>query len=333
VSAVTLGLRLPVSGPFAGAEATIEVAEHAEEAGFDTVWVHDHISWSRDKLTHFATGSIEACRDQDPNFLESITSIAFLAGRLRRVRVGIAGLVLPLRDARVLAKQLTTLERYSGSRVVTVVAVGNIPEDFAVMGVRWDRRGRITNDTLAALRSIMRGPQPVTFESKTVSFEKGSFYPQPERLPMWVAATSDAGLERAVRDADGWLTAYRSVEEFTALRENLRGIASAHGRDMATFTCAYETYACVADTRDAAVAIARRSLEQPPFKTLERGLDVAIVGSPADVIERISRYRDAGAGHVELKLLAHDLKSLHDQISLLARTVLPTFQASPAGAR
>ena len=60
MSAVTLGLRLPNSGPFASAEAAIAVAEHAEEAGFDTVWVHDHISWSRDKLTHFATGSIEA---------------------------------------------------------------------------------------------------------------------------------------------------------------------------------------------------------------------------------------------------------------------------------
>ena len=322
---LTLGLRLPNSGPFAGAEAAIAVAEHAEQAGFDTVWVHDHISWSRDKLTHFATGSIEACRDQDPNFMESITSIAFLAGRLKRIRVGIAGLVLPLRDARVLAKQLATLERYSASRITIVVAVGNVQDDFRVMGARWDRRGRITNDTLAALRAILAGPQPVTFESKTVSFESGTFFPQPARLPIWVAATSEAGMERAVRDADGWLTAYRTAEEFAAMYAQLRGIAAARGRDLGGYGVGYETYACVAETRDRAVDVARRSLEQPPFKTLERGLEVAIVGSPSDVARRIGQYRDAGANHVELKLLAHDLEAVHTQLDLLSREVLGTI--------
>lgn len=321
----TLGLRLPNSGPFASAEAAVAVAEHAEEAGFDTVWVHDHISWSRDKLTHFATGSIEACRDQDPNFMESITSIAFLAGRLRRIRVGIAGLVLPLRDARVLAKQLATLERYSGSRMTIIVAVGNVQDDFRVMGTRWDRRGRITNDTLAALRAILGGPQPVSFESKTLSFDSGTFFPQPARLPIWVAATSEPGMERAVRDADGWLTAYRSVDEFASMFAALKAIAAARGRDLTGYGVGYETYACVAETRERAVEVSRRSLEQPPFKTIERGLEVALVGSPGDVVSRIKGYRDAGASHVELKLIAHDLASVHAQIDLLSREVLPAF--------
>jgi alkanesulfonate monooxygenase SsuD/methylene tetrahydromethanopterin reductase-like flavin-dependent oxidoreductase (luciferase family) len=321
----TLGLRLPNSGPFASADAILDVAQRGEDAGFDTLWVHDHVSWSRDKLTHFATGSIEACRDQDPNFYESITTVALLAGRLSRVRVGIAGLVLPLRDPRVVAKQLATLERLSGSRLIVVAAVGNVPDDFAVMGVRWDRRGRITNDHLGAIRAIHAGPQPVSYTSNTVAFEAGTFYPQPARLPVWVAATSDAGMMRAVTQADGWLTAYRTTAEYAALLDTVKRLASEHGRDLGGFGTGYETYACVAETRDEAVRVARRSLEQPPFNTIERGLEVAIVGSAEDVVRRIGEYRDAGARHVELKLLAHDMAQLRAEIALLARAVLPAF--------
>ena len=83
----TLGIRLPNSGPFAEPEALLETADLAEQLGFDRVWVHDHLSWPREKLTHFATGSLEACEDQDPNFFESVTTASLLAGR-RLIFVG-----------------------------------------------------------------------------------------------------------------------------------------------------------------------------------------------------------------------------------------------------
>ena len=110
-SSPTLGVRLPNSGPFAEPSALLSTAEHAEALGYNRVWVHDHVSWPREKLTHFATGSVEACADQDPNFFESVSTSAWLSGRLRRIGVGIAGLVVPLRDPRVLAKQLATIDR------------------------------------------------------------------------------------------------------------------------------------------------------------------------------------------------------------------------------
>ena len=150
----TLGARLPNSGPLASPEAICEVAVHADQLGYDTLWVHDHISWPREMLSHYAAGSIEICGDQDPDFYESVTCMAFLAGHLRRARVGVAGLVLPLRDPRVLGKQLATLERLCGSRLVVAAGIGNIPWDFAAMGIPFNRRGKITTDTLRALRAM-----------------------------------------------------------------------------------------------------------------------------------------------------------------------------------
>ncbi len=314
---VTLGVRLPNSGPFATAENLVETARLVEDAGYDAVWVHDHISWAREKLTHFATGSMEACRDQDPNFLESITTAALLGGMLRRVRICIAGLVLPLRDPRVLAKQVTTVERLTGSRLVLAFGIGAIPGDFDVMGVRFDRRGRIMNDHLGALRAIFGETQPVSYQSQTLTFADGTFYPRPVRLPLWVTGASDAGLERAVKYGDGWMTVYASVDEYAEDIRRLREFASNAGRDPKTLDTGIETYVTVGKTHEEALGIARRSLVDK-FKTVERGLDVCIVGTADEVLEKIDRYAAAGAGHVEMKFICHDTAQLRWMIEAVA---------------
>ena len=321
LSGISLGVRLPNSGPFATAPNIIETAELVERAGYDTVWVHDHISWAREKLTHFATGSLEACVDQDPNFFESLATAAVLGGRLRRVRVAIAGLVLPLRDPRLLAKQVTAIEHLTGSRLLLAFGIGAITSDFEVMGVRFDRRGRIMNDHLAALRAIFGDGQPVTFESGTLSFRDGTFLPRPTRLPLWVTGASDAGLERAVRLADGWMTVYAPVEEYADAIRRLREHAVRAGRDPGSLDTGIETYVCVAETREEAVAIARASVAAK-FKTLERGLEACIVGGPDEVVERLARYRDAGARHAELKFICHDVGQLREMIERLAEHAL-----------
>lgn len=316
-SRISLGVRLPNSGPFATAAAILELATVIEDAGYDMVWVHDHFSWPRARLTHFATGSLEACRDQDPNFFESIATVAVLGGRLRRARLGIAGLVLPLRDPRVLAKQVATIEQLIGSRLVLAFGIGAMTNDFAVMGVPFNRRGRIMNDHLAALRAIFALPQPVAFESATLSFADGTFLPRPSHLPLWVTGASDAGLERAVRYADGWMTVYAPVEEYAAAIGRLRECANAAGRDPDEIDTAIETYVCVADTREEAVAIARASLVDK-FKTLERGMAACIVGSIDDVVEKIEAYRAAGAAHAELKFIGHDVPQIAGMIERVA---------------
>lgn len=313
----TLGVRLPNSGPFAEPSVLVETAELAEELGYDRVWVHDHISWPREKLTHFATGSLEACDDQDPNFFESVSTSAFLSGRLRRIGVGIAGLVIPLRDPRILAKQLAIVDRLGGSRLVVALAIGAIRGDFEVMGVPFGRRGKLSNEYLAVLRAILDGEQPVSVQGETISFEAGTFLPKPMRLGLWVTGSSEPGLTRAARFADGWMTVYQSVEAYAGFVQRLGELLVEQGRELDTFATGYETYACVAETRDEAIAIARRSLEGK-FETLEKGLEVCIVGDVDDLVERVTAYRAAGAGHVELKFVAHSVAQLHEMMERVA---------------
>lgn len=320
-----LGVRLPNSCPFAEPDSLLRTASIVEDLGYDRVWVHDHISWAKDRLTHFATGSLEACRDQDPNFFESVTTSALLLGRLRRVNVGIAGLVLPLRDPRVLGKQLTTIERLGGSRLVVAFGIGAIRGDFEVMGVAFERRGRLTTDYLGALRAMAGGQQPMSFESDTITFANGTFLPRPGSLALWATGSSDAGLRRATTLADGWMTVYHSVSEYEAALGRLHSFAEEAGRDPASLDTGYETYVTIGATHEAAIDIARRSLEEK-FKTLEHGLDVCVVGSVDEVVEKLSAYADAGARHLELKFMAHELSQVHEMAARLAEA----FELSPA---
>jgi probable F420-dependent oxidoreductase len=310
---------LPNSGPFAQAENILEIASDVEKAGYDAVWVHDHISWPREKLTHFATGSVEACQDQDPNFFESLSTAAVLGGRLSRARICIAGLVLPLRDPRLLAKQVATIDRLTGGRLRLVFGIGAIPSDFGVMGVRFDRRGRIANDYLGALRAIFGEQQPVSYESASVSFADGTFFPRPVGLDLWVAGSSDAGLRRAAQYADGWLTVYATLADYAESIRRLRDFTAEAGRDRMALSTGVETYVAVASTHEEALGIARASLIDK-FKTLERGLEVCMVGTPEEVMEKIYQYHDAGARDVELKFVCHDTEQLREMLHMVAET-------------
>ena len=200
-------------------------------SGTTAYWVHDHVSWPRDKLTHFATGSLEACDDQDPNFFESISTAALLAGRLERIGIAIAGLVVPLRDPRILAKQLATIDRLGGSRLVVAFAIGAIRGDFEVMGVPFERRGKLSNEYLGALRAILDGEQPVSYAGENVAFEGGTFLPKPLDLGLWATGSSEPGLTRAARFADGWMTVYQSVDAYARLRGPARRAPRGAGPD------------------------------------------------------------------------------------------------------
>jgi len=313
------GVRLPTSGPFGTRENVLRVAARAEQLGYDGIWTNDHLSWTHEMLSHFGAGSIEAIREgQDPNFYESLTTLAVVGGSHPRLDLGIAGLVIPLRDPRLLAKQIATVGDLLGPERLTVaVAIGNIPNDFEVLGVPWQRRGKITTDNLAALRAILDGPQPVAFESNSLSFSGGVFYPRPRGIKIWVTGGKDAPIDRIARYGDGWLTGNATPEEYREMLTRIRAAATEIGRDTSDFGAGYEMFVSVATSRDAAIDVVRKSILRR-YPSLERGLEACAVGTPDDIVARLREFADAGVRSFELKFIAHTPEQMEDMMALLA---------------
>jgi probable F420-dependent oxidoreductase len=321
----TFGIRLPNSGPFATPAAIREIAVLSESLGFETLWVHDHLAWPHHRRTHFAAGSVEAVTDAFPSFYESVATVAYVAGLTRRITVGIAGLVLPWRDPRVLAKQLATLADLADGRVVPALAIGRFEDEFAAQGVDYHQRGRITDEYLACLAAIL-GPEPKTdFHGERVRFTAAEYFPKPRHLPLWICGMSAQARRRVALYGQGWLPGGMAPDEYRASCAELEAEMARHGRTARTVERGTEIFTTIADTDAAALAIARATLAHQ-WGDVERGLARSLVGSAETIRRQIAEYVAAGVTHFEIKFICHDLPMMRRMIEDYARHVVPAIR-------
>lgn len=318
---VGFGIRLPNSGPLANPTSILEVARNAELLGFDSVWVHDHIPWSQ--RTNFAAGAVEIVDPRiPPPFFESLSSVAYVAGATQRIKLGTAAVVLPLRDPRVLAKQVATIHTLSGGRLILGLAVGALRRDFEILEVTWEERGALMDDYLAALAHILSPAQISEYRGKHITFAGAEFFPKAPDLPIWFCGMSRPMFRRVARFGQGWLPAYPPLGEY---REKMKALTDAlheRSRGVEEVTAGLETFVCVADSRDTAIRKSTATLLER-FKSVEAGLERTFIGSPRDVCQRIKDYVAGGASFFELKFICGSTGEMLDMMRSIAKTVVP----------
>ncbi len=138
----TFGVRVPNSGPLASITAMAGNAKEAESLGFDSIWVHDHLTWTAEiHRTHISSGSDKTLEvKQTPDFFESVTTLSYLACIVPSIRIGIACLVVPTKNPIYAAKQIATLDVLSGGRLDFGVRIGSpatiLSREYEVLGVK-----------------------------------------------------------------------------------------------------------------------------------------------------------------------------------------------------
>jgi len=331
------GIRLPNSGPLASRKNLVEVAEEAERLGFDSVWVHDHILWGTEQhRTHLSAGAAEALEEsQKPNFFESITTLSYVAGRASKIKLGIAVLVLPLRSPLVAAKQLANLDVLSEGRLMVGVAPGapNITKhEFDAVGVDYEKRGKITDEYITALKKLWTQNLP-SFSGEYASFREAQMFPKPAQKNLKILigggerGISPRALRRVVEFGDGWLPAYLTPEEAGEGFSKIRKEFQLRGRDITDVTVVHEMFTAINQDNSKARSSASKSLSTN-FVSVEEGLKRSLIGSPEELANRLKQYSTAGVHTTELKFVYSEVPALLKMMKLFAEEVLPNFEGS-----
>lgn len=324
------GVRLPNSGPFASLGALREMTLVAEELGYDSVSVHDHVNWGESDKYHFYAGSIEVAdaAEKPYDFFSAYPTMAYLAGITQRVRLIPAALCLAWRHPLIVAREASTLHALSEGRFVLAVCAGNVRRDFEVTGTSWDERGRLTEESLQVIRMALDQDGPISFSGKHFSFKDADIHPRPAGLSLWYCGTSKAAVRRTGTYGDGWMPG-GGPRYFSDNLPVITEIANGHGREV-DFESAMITRLRIGSTREDAMNVARRTLAfQSEAEWLKRHdlherEKTWLVGTADDALALIREAEDAGVGVMLHTIIGHSIGDVVDQMKIFAEEIAPS---------
>ncbi len=340
MSEVSFGVRVPNSGPLTSVDNITRAATEAEQMGFDSIFLHDHVVWSGEMHRHhISSGAHEALdEDQAADFFEALTTVGYLAAKTSAVQIGVACLVMPTRNPIYAAKQLATLDHLSGGRLIAGIGLGSkasqMSNEFDVFGVPFSARARMTDEYVEAMRAIWTQPW-ASYSGEHVSFKDAEIFPKPLQRPgppVWVGGWTDHAARRTGRIGDGWVPGWLSPDEMARGAAIVRETAQQHERDADKITIAVEKLTVIDRDRDAAMARALPTVDTSS-KTYERDIDQIqfaidrhIFGSVEDVTRRVDEFVQAGVTHFELKFIYPTMDELTRQMELWAEEILPRYR-------
>lgn len=202
-----IGAKLPNSGPLPLDAGIPSMARALEDAGFDSLWVSDHIVLPREIRSPYPFAADgKATWATDTPYFDALIALALAAAVTERVRLGTAVLVMPLRNPVELAKQAASIDVASGGRLELGVGAGWLEEEFDALGVPFEGRGRRLDEWIRIARACWTGA-PEAINSRHYELPADVLaYPAPDRpIPLLIGGHSPAALRRADRVGDGWL--------------------------------------------------------------------------------------------------------------------------------
>lgn len=286
----------------------------AEENGFDSYWVIDHLLTAQDRYRL--------------PVVEPLTLIASLLARTSIIRIGTSILIVPLRDPILLAKELASLDSISGGRVILGAAAGWCKEEFDACGISFSDRGKIFNEQIVILKRLWT-ENNVSFNGEFFSFSNVTIDPRPAQkphIPIWVGAENlvlDAPLRRVATLSDGWIgvTSPRHYEEGL---QKISRLARNAGRDPSKLQRANFTYIMVDEDSAVAREKAEKVMRKVHSPTIMPNIEKLLVaGNPEEVARKIRNQIKAGVRYVILNILSDDPKI----IPLISQEILPKVRS------
>ena len=182
----------------ASPDAGARFARAAEAAGFESLWVADHVVLPDPPVPGRPMAP-------DMRLLDAVVALTFLAAHTSRIRLATGVIILPQRQAVVLAKQLASLDVLSNGRLIFGLGVGWCEPEMRATGAPFAERGRVADDYLAAMRALWMQSKPA-HHGPYVSFDGVQAMPRPVQnpIPIVVGGRTPPAYRRAVSHGHGW---------------------------------------------------------------------------------------------------------------------------------
>lgn len=283
------------------------MARQAEVAGFDSVWVSDHLflDWSK------YGGSSERQAS-----LECWTTMSALAAATEKIRIGSMALCNDLRNPALLSKMIASLDRLSEGRLDVGIGAGWYEPEYEAAGIPFDPPGKRIERLGEAVEIVSRllAGEELTFDGKHYEIRGAICRPGPHqepRPPLWIGGKGDYLLKTAARVADGWNFSWiGSIDAYAARKEAADSACEASERDPQTLRRSVGAYVLAGrDETDLQQRFDRLKKATPegvlgpdatggPGVSLEEFRSTRIAGTTDEVVEQLGRLADLGVEEV-----------------------------------
>ena len=232
------GVHLVAAGKMIEGEKITRVARRAEELGYDSLWVSDHIVFPtqlRSPYPYSPDGKLPL--DPANPLLEPFTVLSYAAAVTKTIKLGTSVVIIPYRDPLVTAKIVSSLDVLSGGRFIFGVGVGWLDEEFRVLRQNLRDRAAQTREALLAMQACWTQDDP-EFHGKFFNFSGIKFAPKPRQKPhppIWFGGNSMPALKRAVELGNGWHAVWQTPEEVAEKTAILRDLSAKAGKNFANF--------------------------------------------------------------------------------------------------
>lgn len=337
--AVDFALKLPLYGQATDAafDHVIDVARHAESAGFTAVYAIDHLVLPGGRS--LGKSSADPAR---PYFLDPWTTLAAVAQATSKIRLGPQVTPLGRVHPVFIAKWGASIDRISHGRFQLGVGLGHQRVEYVNHGLPFPpfaERNQRMIEALEIIRRLWTDPEPVTYEGAHFSVIDATFWPKPVQahVPVWFGGSSPSIQAAAAKYGDGWAPAApqlggfgpEGAETYRQTLANIREGAASLGRTTrigggALFLSTISEHQ---DDIDRAAALLRTRPEYAPMSIAQINDKGAVVmGDPDEICRRLDPYIEAGVE--ELTISFHpldDMDGIKRGIDLYAGKVKPRF--------
>ena len=306
----SFGLDVGIYGSLATPETILGLAHRAEVAGFESVWVADHVAFPvtfKSEYPYSAKGDFPS-RLADP-LMEPVATMGVLVGATRRVKIGAAVLILPYRNPLLLARMMVTLDQFSGGRMIFGAGTGWLEEEFDVLGAYdFKKRGRVTDECIEIFKAISAGGE-VGYQGQTYTFAPVVSNPgsvQRPHPPILIGGLSVPALRRVAWHGSGWLAVTASPKQLEESLVILKRLMAENGRRFRDLSLTYKMFLGIDQPK------------QSRFDTREPG-----TGTVAEIIDDLKRIFALGFTRVIVRYRGPGADQQKRQLDRFVNEIVP----------